>query len=91
MLYAKRLQYVDSFLLFHRSMPKRLACVLQPNRKTHARLLQGEMRIVNASKQPTRGKDHSMKLALHIIAPIAAIGLIALCLISQAPVLEKIR
>lgn len=32
-----------------------------------------------------------MKLALHIIAPIAAIGLIALCLISQAPVLEKIR
>lgn len=32
-----------------------------------------------------------MKLALRIIAPIAALGLIALCLLSQAPVLEKVR
>ena len=32
-----------------------------------------------------------MKLALHLIAPIAALGLIALCLWSQAPVLERIR
>lgn len=32
-----------------------------------------------------------MNLAVKIIAPLAALGLIALCLISQAPVLEKIR
>lgn len=32
-----------------------------------------------------------MKLAVHIIAPLAALGLVALCLLSQAPVLEKVR
>lgn len=32
-----------------------------------------------------------MKLALRIVAPIAALGLIVLCLLSQAPVLERIR
>ncbi len=32
-----------------------------------------------------------MKLAMHIIAPIAAIGLLALCFFSQVPVIERIR
>lgn len=32
-----------------------------------------------------------MKLAIRIIAPIAAVGLLALCFFSQAPVLERVR
>lgn len=32
-----------------------------------------------------------MKLAVYVLAPVAALGLLALCLFSQAPVLEKIR
>ena len=40
--------------------------------------------------EPTR-KETPMNLAVRIIAPLAALGLIALCLLSQAPVLEKVR
>ena len=32
-----------------------------------------------------------MKLAVYLIAPVAALGLLALCLLSQAPVLERVR
>lgn len=32
-----------------------------------------------------------MKIAIRILAPLAALGLVAVCFLSQAPVLEKIR
>ena len=50
-------------------------------------------RIVGRAAPRKRPREEGalMKLALHLIAPIAALGLIALCLLSQAPVLERIR
>lgn len=32
-----------------------------------------------------------MKVALYVLAPVAALGLLALCFFSQAPVIERIR
>lgn len=63
------------------------------NRKRIESRVQGCRKVgrLSSDHRKAEGKDPDMKLAMHIIAPIAAIGLLALCFFSQVPVIERIR